>query len=129
MTEPEFLSLGDVLLIHDEQLEAYGGIDGIRDRGLLESAVMMPQASFGGEYLHQNLFEMAAAYAFHIAENQPFLDGNKRTALVSALVFLDIAGFVILDEDMKLYDAMIAIANKDMDKYDLAALLKSLSEN
>jgi len=71
---------------------------------------------------------MAAAYAFHIAENQPFLDGNKRTALVSALVFLDINGFVILDEGMKLYDAMIAIANKEMDKYDLAELLKTLSE-
>jgi len=128
MIEPEFLTLDDVLLIHDEQLKAYGGIQGIRDKGLLESAVMMPPASFGGEYLHQNLFEMAAAYAFHIAENQPFLDGNKRTALVSALVFLDINGFVILDKDMKLYDAMIAIANKQMDKYDLARLLKTLSE-
>ena len=128
MIEPEFLTLDDVLLIHDEQLGAYGGIHGIRDQGLLESAVMMPQASFGGEYLHKNLFEMAAAYAFHIAENQPFLDGNKRTALVSALVFLDINGFVILDEDMKLYDAMIAIANKLMDKFDLAELLKNLAE-
>lgn len=128
MTEPEFLTLEDVLLIHEEQLEAYGGIQGIRDNGLLESAVMMPQASFGGEYLHQNLFEMAAAYAFHIAENQPFLDGNKRTALVAALVFLDINGFVILDEGMKLYGAMIAIANKEMDKFDLAELLKTFSE-
>ena len=128
MIEPEFLSLEDVLLIHDEQLEAYGGIQGIRDKGLLESAVMSAQASFGGKYLHADLFEMAAAYAFHIAENQPFLDGNKRTALVSALVFLDINGFEILDAEMKLYDAMIAIANKEMDKYDLADLLKNLSE-
>jgi len=128
MTEPEFLSPEDVLLIHDEQLEAYGGIQGIRDKGLLESAVMMPQASFGGEYLHQDLFEMAAAYAFHIAENQPFLDGNKRTALVSALVFLDINGFEIFDKNLKLYDAMIAIANREMDKYDLAELLKELSD-
>jgi death-on-curing protein len=128
MIEPEFLTLDDVLLIHDGQLKAYGGIHGIRDQGLLESAVMMPQASFGGEYLHRNLFEMAAAYAFHIAENQPFLDGNKRTALVSALVFLDINGFVILDEDRRLYDAMIAIADKRRDKFDLAALLKELSE-
>ena len=82
MIEPEFLTLEDVLQIHKDQIEAYGGIRGIRDQGLLESAVMMPQATFGGEYLHQNLFEMASAYAFHIAENQPFLDGNKRTALV-----------------------------------------------
>lgn len=90
---------------------------------------MMPQASFGGEYLHADLFEMAAAYAFHIAENQPFLDGNKRTALVACLVFLDINGFEILDADMNFYDAMISIANKEMDKmdkYDLANLLKGL---
>ena len=88
---------------------------------------MMPQASFGGEYLHNGLFEMAAAYAFHVAENQPFLDGNKRTALVACLVFLDINGFVILDVEMRLYTAMIAIANKEMDKYDLANLLSELS--
>lgn len=81
------------MLIHDEQIEVYGGIHGIRDKGLLESAVMMPQASFGGEYLHNGLFEMSAAYAFHIAENQPFLDGNKRTALVAALVFLEFERF------------------------------------
>lgn len=128
MNEPEFLTLDDVWLIHDEQLEAYGGIQGVRDEGLLESAVMMPQASFGGEYLHQNLFEMAAAYAYQIAENQPFLDGNKRTALVAALVFLDINGSVVLDDSMKLYSAMIAIANKEMDKYDLAELLNTLAE-
>ena len=72
-------------------------------------------------------FEMAAAYAFHLAENQTFLDGNKRTALVSALVFLDINGFEILDENMRLYDAMIAIANRQMNKYDLAQLLEELS--
>lgn len=128
MIEPDFLSVADVLQIHDEQIESYGGIHGIRDEGLLESAVMTPQASFGGEYLHNGLFEMAAAYAFHIAENQPFLDGNKRTALVSALVFLDINGTEILDAEMVLYNAMIAISNKEMDKYDLAALFEDLSK-
>jgi death on curing protein len=128
MIEPDFLSVADVLQIHDEQIESYGGIHGIRDEGLLESAVMTPQASFGGEYLHTGLFEMAAAYAFHIAENQPFLDGNKRTALVSALVFLDINGIEILDAERTLYNAMIAISNKEMDKYDLAALLEDLSK-
>lgn len=129
MIEPKFLNVADVLQIHEEQIVAYGGIRGIRDNGLLESAIMMPQASFGGEYLHAGLFEMAAAYAFHIAENQSFLDGNKRTALVACLVFLDINGFEILDVEMRLYDAMISIANKEMDKYDLANLLKELSEN
>jgi death-on-curing protein len=126
--EPEFLSVDDVLEIHKKQLDAFGGIDGIRDTTLLESAVMTPQASFGGEYLHSGFFEMAAAYAFHIAENQPFLDGNKRTALTSALVFLDINGIETLDPKMRLYDAMISIANKEMDKNGMAELLAELTK-
>ena len=125
--EPIFLTLAEVLEIHDLQLEAHGGIQGIRDKGLLESAVMMPQSSFGGEFLHKTLFEMSAAYAFHISENQPFLDGNKRTALVSALVFLDVNGFIVIDEEMKLYDAMISIAKKQMNKSNLAQLLENLT--
>jgi len=87
--EIRFLALADVLTLHEMQIEQYGGSVGIRDQGLLESAVGQPQASFGGEYVHHGLYEMAAAYAFHIAENQPFVDGNKRTALAAALVFLD----------------------------------------
>jgi len=71
-----FLTVEEVLVLHEMQIERYGGSRGIRDRGLLESAVAMPQASFGGEYVHATLHEMAAAYAFHIAENQPFIDGN-----------------------------------------------------
>ena len=69
--EIRFLSLEDVLELHEMQLAHYGGATGIRDSGLLESAVMMPQASFGGQYVHEGIYEMAAAYAFHIAENQP----------------------------------------------------------
>jgi death-on-curing protein len=73
------------------------------------------------------MFEMAAAYAFHIAENQPFLDGNKRTALNAALVFLDINGWLVLDPDECLFDAMIAISSRALDKYGLAAILRKLS--
>ncbi len=125
--EPEFLTVEDVLQIHDEQLAAYGGIAGIRDQGLLESAVAMPRAAFGEAYLHEDLSHMAAAYAFHIAQNQPFLDGNKRTGLVAALVFLDLNGVTILDPQEKLYDAMIAIAERRMDKDGLAELLRELA--
>jgi death-on-curing protein len=128
MIEPIFLSVAEVLEIHNQQLEAYGGIHGTRDQGLLESAVMTPQSSFGGEYLHRDLFEMAAAYAFHIAENQPFLDGNKRTALVSALAFLDLNGIIILDPEHRLYSALIDIANRKADKDDLADLLRELPQ-
>ena len=89
MNEPVFLGLEDVLVIHDEQLAKYGGAPGLRQWDLLQSAVAMPRASAGGEPVHRDLFEMAAAYAFHIAQNQPFADGNKRTGLLAAIVFLD----------------------------------------
>jgi len=125
--EPDFLSVEDVIQIHDEQIAAYGGAVGVRDQALLESAVAMPQVSFGEAYLHQDLAHMAAAYAFHIAQNQPFLDGNKRTGLVAALVFLDLNGITVLDPQEKLYEAMIAIAERRMDKGGLAELLRELS--
>jgi len=124
--EPDFLSVEDVIQIHDEQIAAYGGAAGVRDQGLLESAVATPRASFGETYLHEVLAHMAAAYAFHIAQNQPFLDGNKRTGLAAALVFLDLNGITVLDPQEKLYDAMIAIAERRMDKGGVAELLREL---
>ena len=124
---PNFLTLDDVLAMHDDQLERFGGSAGIRDQGALESAIAMPTATFDGEFLHENLFTMAAAYAFHIAENQPFIDGNKRTALNAALVFLDINGWVVHDPDMRLADAMLALANAAMDKQALAQLLRQVA--
>lgn len=125
--EPDFLSVEDVTQIHDEQIAAYGGGAVVRDQALLESAVAMPQASFGEAYLHEDLAHMAAAYALHIAQDQPFLDGNKRTGLVAALVFLDLNGVTVLDPQERLYDAMIAIAERRMDKDGLAELLRVLS--
>lgn len=71
MNDPDFLDLEDVLLIHREQLARFGGGDGLRDQGLLESAIATPRATFGGRFVHESLFAMAGAYAFHIAENQP----------------------------------------------------------
>ena len=127
MTEPVFLDVEDVFLIHAEQLPRYGGSPGVRDRGLLESAVAMPRASAGGEYAHQDLFAMAAAYAFHIAQNQPFVDGNKRTGLLAAIVFLDLNGVEIADPEGRLYDAMIAIAERRLDKAALTTLLRELA--
>ncbi len=93
---PQFLIVEDVLEIHEMQLERYGGGDGLRDQGLLESAVAQPQATFGGEFVHDGLLSMAAAYLFHIVSNHPFLDGNKRAGLLAALVFLDLNGIAII---------------------------------
>jgi death-on-curing protein len=80
----------------------------------------MPHATAGGEFAHSDLFAMAAAYAFHIAQNQPFVDGNKRTGLLAAVVFLDLNDIAIVDPGGRLYDAMIAIAERRLDKAGLA---------
>ena len=129
MTGIDFLDVEDVIAIHAVGLARYGGLAGIRDRGALESAVAQPAASFGGQNLYGDVFEMAAAYAFHIAQNQPFIDGNKRAGLGSALVFLNLNGIAIVDPEEKLYDAMIAIAERRMDKRGLADLLRQLSRS
>ena len=129
MKSPEFLTLAEVLEIHHAQIDRYGGSQGIRDRGLLESALAVPEASFGGDYLHPTLFAMAAAYAYHVAENQPFIDGNKRTALGAALVFLEMNGVSIDDPKGRLYEAMMAIAARTLYKDGLAALFKELTKN
>lgn len=125
--EPEFLTLDEILEIHDDQIQHYGGDVGIRDRGLLESAVAMPQQSFGGQYLHRDIFEMAAAYAFHVAESQAFVDGNKRTGLAAAYVFLALNGFRLIEQEDRLYEAMIAVGTRRLDKAGLAQLLRELS--
>jgi death-on-curing protein len=127
--EPLFLTVDDVLELHADQLRLFGGSDGIRDPGALDSAVATATATFGGAYLHEDLFHMAAAYAFHISQNQPFLDGNKRTALNAALVFLDVNGWIVSDPQETLYDAMIAIAEKRLDKNGLALAFRKLAKH
>ncbi len=111
MKSISFLTLAEVVEIHADQITRYGGSDGVRDINLLSSAVAVPYASFSGSFLHADVYEMAAAYAFHICQNHPFVDGNKRTALASALVFLELNDISILDPAGKLYHAMISIAS------------------
>ncbi len=126
MSDPDFLLVEDVRLLHEEQLARYGGSAGVRDPGALDSAVAMPRATFDGKFVHADLFAMAAAYAFHIAQNQPFVDGNKRAGLAAALVFLDLNGVAIADPEGLLYQAMIDLAERRIDKEGLAALLRTL---
>lgn len=123
---PRFLNLAKVLRIHEDQIRRYGGSFGVRDLSLLESALAMPESTFEGRYLHEDLFAMAAAYAFHISQNHPFLDGNKRTALAAALVFLDLNGIVIQDPDGSLYGMMIGAASGRMGKVALREELRRL---
>jgi len=86
--DPLFVNLEEVMEIHAHLIQKYGGTEGIRDVSLLESALAMLRAGFAGQYLHGDLFEMAAAYLFHIVQNHPFLDGNKRVGAATALVSL-----------------------------------------
>ncbi len=125
MTELRFLSVGEVEEIHHSAIEEFGGTLGIRDRSALESAIFHPQNVYF--YAHGDLFDIAAAYAFHIAEAQAFLDGNKRAAMGSALIFLAGHGVPIDENTQPLYEAMIGIAEKRLTKFDLAALFRKLA--
>jgi death-on-curing protein len=124
---PVFLSLQDALLIHRHQIERYGGDPGVRDLGLLESAVAMPQAGFGGAYLHADLFEMAAAYLFHIAMNHPFVDGNKRAGTATALVFLEINGIEVNVGQDTLVKMVLDVAQGKAEKPAIAAFFRKRS--
>jgi len=121
------LSLEDILQLHEMVLEHSGGLNGVRDLGLLESAIGAVVAEFDNVALHRTLYMKAAAYAYHIAQNQPFFDGNKRTGLLAALVFLDINGVIVDDPNEQLYFAMIAIAQREMSKEGFAKLLSELT--
>ncbi len=120
-----FLDLDDVLESHAEQIANYGGSEGIRDVGLLESAVSQPAAMFGGQYLHTDLFEMAAAYLFHIVSNHPFLDGNKRVGLEAALVFLELNGKTLAVTDEELVELVLRTAQSQITKGEIAAFLRN----
>jgi death-on-curing protein len=117
-----FLSVEDVHLLHRRSIEGFGGTLGVRDSNGLESAVFHPQnvAIYGGG----DLFDVAAAYAFHIAEGQCFLDGNKRTAIASALNFLANNGVFVKKDTDRLHKLMIGIAEKRYSKRDLAGYFR-----
>ena len=126
MADPLFLTLAEVVEIQADQIRRYGGQAGLRDLGLLQSALAQPEASFGGVWLHSDIYEMAAAYAYHLCQNHPFIDGNKRTALASALVFLELNGVSLRDPRGRLKNAMIRLAAGKMSKDDFAKLLGKL---
>ncbi|MEX2560800.1 MAG: type II toxin-antitoxin system death-on-curing family toxin, partial [Pirellulales bacterium] len=113
---PSFLTLDEVIAIHRDQVARYGGSPGVRDWGLLRSAVAMPAAAFGGQYLHPDICEMAAAYLFHIVQNHPFIDGNKRTGAVAADVFLAVNGVRLTASEDALADCVLSVASGQASK-------------
>lgn len=111
-----FLSVEDVLRLHAIAIEDQGGDRSIRDRGLLESAIAMPAQQFGGQYLHQDIPAMAAAYAFHISKNHPFVDGNKRAATAAMIAFLSDNGWSFDATGDEAEPAILGLAADSLDK-------------
>jgi death-on-curing protein len=107
---PKFLSLAEVPAIHKDQITRYGGALGIRDIALLKSALGIPPATYAGEFLHADIFEMAAGYLFHIVKNHPFVDGNKRGGAVAALVFPSLNGFDLHASEDDFAERVLAVA-------------------
>ena len=120
----QFLSVDDVLAIHENTIAHEGGLAGIRDPGLLESAVLMPQQQFGGQYLHQGQAAMAAASLFHIASNHAFHDGNKRTAALAALVFLEVNGAPSMPSPEELEEITLRVAASQCGKEELTEWMR-----
>lgn len=122
--EPKFLQLSEVLEIHNDQLTRYGGSQGIGDLGLLESALGTPAATYREIFLHSDVYAMAAAYLFHIVQNHPFVDGNKRVGTVAALVFLALNGYECTASEEKLAQTVPSVANGEIDKTDLTTFFR-----
>jgi death on curing protein len=122
---PVFLSLDEIVAIHRDQVERYGGSPGVRDWGLLKSAVAMPMASFSGQYLHGDVCEMAAAYLFHLVQNHPFIDGNKRVGTVAADVFLTLNGSQLTAMKEDLLDLVLSVARGETSKSAVAEFFRA----
>jgi len=124
--EPRFLQVSDIQKIHARMIADFGGTCELRDKGLLESAAGMPSAQFGGQYLHDGFAAMAAAYLFHICKNHAFVDGNKRTALTSAELFLELNGYTFAASNDEMVEITLGVADSTISKDELTKMLKKI---
>lgn len=128
MVEPTFLSLEDILYIHEQEIKISGHEPNIRDLDGVRGCVDAPKASFGGEFLY-GFFEMAASYIACLVMRHPFVDGNKRTALASALTFLFLNGYKLEEKhDEELADLVLSFVTKQITQKEMAQSLKSISK-
>lgn len=114
-----------VLAIHEDQIRLYGGSYGLRNPAMLDAAMHMPQAQFDGQFLHTTLYAMAVAYGFHLCQNHPFIDGNKRVAGMAMLTFLQLNGLTPTVAEMEYYTVMMAVASGQLSKEELTNWLHS----
>ena len=129
MDEVVFLTLEEILEIHSDQISRYGGSPGIRDMGLLQSALAMPSMGIGESYFHNDIFEMAAAYLFHLTQNHPFVDGNKRVGVAAALVFLALNGVELEADEGEVEMVARKVAQGNLDKTQASEFLKDNCHN
>lgn len=125
MQIPEFIEKKVVIAIHQYLINEFGGSLGIRDEGLLESALAQPQATFGGKLLHPSIADQAAAYLYHLAKNHAFVDGNKRTALGVTEAFLRLNGYNLSLLDQELYELTLRTAKGELEKTEIAEVLRT----
>lgn len=125
MQTPRYISIDEVLELHEDQISSFGGTSGVRDEGLLESALAQPQSTFGGQLLHPTISAQAAAYLYHLAMNHPFIDGNKRTAFAVADTFLRLNGWTLNLTDDRAYDLVMQVARGTMTKEELSTEFES----
>ncbi|MFM7450174.1 MAG: type II toxin-antitoxin system death-on-curing family toxin [Leptolyngbyaceae cyanobacterium] len=129
MPTPNFVSREDTLILHADQIESFGGTPGLRDSGLLDSALAQPQATFAGELLHATISDQAAAYLYHLVMNHPFIDGNKRTAFAVMDTFLRINGYRLTLTDEQAYNLVLQVVERKLDKAGLIVeLAKAVQE-
>jgi death-on-curing protein len=121
---PEFLSRDELVALHDDQLRRYGGFVGVRDEEALTSALATPEARMNGRWVHQDLAGMAAAYLYQLARYRPFVDGNRRTAALAALLFLELNGARMAAEGPELADLVRAAGAGDLDQPAVAGWLR-----
>lgn len=124
MLIPRFISLSEVQQIHADLISSFGGTPGIRDEGLLESAISQPKATFGNQFLHPTIHEQAAAYLYHITMNHPFIDGNKRTAFAVMDTFIRLNGYFLNLTNAQAYNLVIRLTQRQMSKTELTNYLK-----
>lgn len=123
MKDYTFLDFDRIVQLNRLAVKTFGGSDGVRDRGLIESAIYQPQASFGEQYLHETIYQMAAAYYYHISESQGFADGNKRTGFLALFAFLKLNACDLTLPDDYLWPILLEVASGSKSKGELADFL------
>lgn len=124
MASIRFITLEQVIEIHDAILESFDGIPGIRSKHLLISAIETPKAMMFGKFLHETIYDKAAAYLFHLVQNHPFIDGNKRTGSVTAILFLEVNGILVNFSNELFEDLVVNIAKGEKSKDHISQFLK-----